>query len=207
MIVSRKNSQSYIVICLFLCILLNYLLLNYLYTHTKSSNLHFNALNKQKHDHLADLPIPLTYELKNIPVLCQLPLLPTGCEATAATMLLQWAGVSVTMGEFADALPKGPLPSLKGGRLVGGNPNKEFVGDPYQTSGLGIYNEPMQEVLNIFLPNEIENLTGCSFDELLLVISSERPILVWATIGMAKPSINSTWVDAVGNEVVWKIPE
>lgn len=208
MVGTKRNSQSYIFISLILCILLNYLLLSYIYAPNGSRFLmFFQNTNPTENSNLIDTPIPSAYEVKNVPALCQMPLLPTGCEATAATMLLQWAGVSVALNEVADALPKGPLPTLKGGVIIGGNPAKEFVGNPYLKSGLGIYNKPIYDVLNTFLPDQIVNMTGCSFDELLPVISSERPILVWATIQMVKPSINSVWKDASGNEVIWKIPE
>lgn len=51
------------------------------------------------------------YEIPDVPVLSQNPELPTGCEATATTMLLQWAGVQVNKSEVADALPKEDMPS------------------------------------------------------------------------------------------------
>lgn len=146
-------------------------------------------------------------EIPNVPTLHQLPTLPTGCEAVSATMLLQWKGLDITMEEVANALPKGKRPFVLGGTLVGGNPYIEFVGNPYLTTGFGVYHGPIFDILNKYYPNEAMDMTGCSFEDLLTVIDSGQPIIVWATIGMKKPKINSIWTDIDGNKIIWKTPE
>lgn len=143
--------------------------------------------------------------IKNVPIICQNPTLPTGCEAASTAMVLQWAGINVTMENIADALPKGKLPYQSGDKLMGGNPDYEFVGNPYKKSGFGVFHKPIAKVIDKYLP--AEDLTGCSFNDLLKVIDSNRPIIVWATINMKKPSINATWYDESGNKVVWKVPQ
>ncbi|PKM94377.1 MAG: hypothetical protein CVU84_09905 [Firmicutes bacterium HGW-Firmicutes-1] len=143
--------------------------------------------------------------IQNVPIIYQNPTLPTGCEAAAAAMLLQWAGFNVTMENIADALPKGKLPYKSGNKLMGGNPDYEFVGSPYKKSGFGVFHKPIANAIEKYSP--CEDLTGCSFEELLMLIDNNRPIIVWATINMKKPSINSTWYDERGNKVVWKVPE
>lgn len=143
--------------------------------------------------------------IKNVPIIYQNPKLPTGCEAASAAMLLQWAGINITMENVADALPKGKLPYQSGNKLMGGNPDYEFVGNPYKKSGFGVFHKPIANVIDKYIQSE--DLTGCSFNELLKVIDSNRPIIVWATINMKKPSINSTWYDERGNKVVWKTPQ
>ncbi|PKM49597.1 MAG: hypothetical protein CVV02_15275 [Firmicutes bacterium HGW-Firmicutes-7] len=147
----------------------------------------------------------LNNPIQDVPMVYQNPLLPTGCEAAATAMLLQWVGMDVTMENIADALPKGKLPYQSGDKLIGGNPDYEFVGDPYKKSGFGVFHKPIANIINTYLP--ADDLTGCSFDDLLKVIDSNRPIIVWATINMRKPSINASWIDERGNKVIWKIPE
>lgn len=143
--------------------------------------------------------------IKNVPMIYQNPTLPTGCEIVSAAMLLQWAGVKVSPKEIADAIPKGSLPYQSGSKLIGGNPDYEFVGDPYKKSGFGVFHKPIADCMNKY--KVARDLTGCSFDELLKVIDSNHPVVVWATINMKKPSINSVWYDTKGNKVVWKTPQ
>lgn len=203
MLSSKKKNNSIIWLYLFLCILLNYLLLNYLYNPKPGPNF----INPQYQNHYSANEIHITREVNNVPTLSQLPLLPTGCEAAAVAMFLQWAGIDVTMAEIADGLPKGQLPSDHNGELIGGNPNYEFVGNPFSTTGFGVFNQPISDVINHYLPDQSSNMTGCSFEELFEVLDSNRPLIIWATINMKEPTINCVWHDVHGNEVIWKTPE
>lgn len=147
-------------------------------------------------------------QLKDVPIISQLPNLPTGCEATAATMLLQWAGCNITKEDIANELPKGAKPyTNENGILIGGNPNNEFIGDPFSSSGFGVYHKPIYNIIEKYLPNNALDLTGKSFNEIFNSIKNNRPVIVWATIDNKTPRINSTWYDINGNEVVWKTPE
>lgn len=146
-------------------------------------------------------------EVEAIPVIGQMPELPTGCEATAATMLLQWAGVDVTKEDIANSLVKGPAPKSMDGILYGANPNRAFVGDPFSIYGYGVFHEPIADVLNTYLEGSVHDATGISFKNLLKILSSGRPVIAWATIDMKEPRVSKTWYDEYGNEVVWKTPE
>lgn len=221
MYVSEKKNNSYIIIYLILCIFLNYLLLSYLYSNNTYSHI-IPGVNdritgqtqaQSEADTQNNESIPEKSQVKSNSIdielspICQLPNLPTGCEAASAAMLLQWAGVDVTKEEIADALPKGELPVQKNGQFTGGNPNKEFVGSPYSSSGFGVFHEPIARIIESYLPGRVKDITGCTFDTLLKIIDSGRPVMVWVTINMAEPKINSTWYDKDGNKVVWKTPE
>lgn len=149
------------------------------------------------------------YESRMIEIapLSQMPDLPTGCEAVAATMLLQWAGIEVEMNDVAYALPKGNLPEEnEDGAVVGGNPEHEFVGDPYSV-GYGIYHEPLAKVLEDFAPGRVKDMTGGTFDELLDTVYYGNPVLVWATERMDYPYLSTEWEDYEGNLVNWYEPE
>lgn len=198
MTTQKKNDvfRNYIVY-LIMCIILNYLLLDYLFSpqiiimQTDSSQLIENSIS----------------EITDVPILSQLPLLPTGCEAVSAAMLLQWLGQDVSISEIANALPKGDVPSYKNGQLIGPNPNKEFIGNPFSKKGFGVYHKPIYDILDSYMPNKFKDITGYSFNDLLEVIDNKQPVLVWATINMSKPSINSIWHDELGNKIIWKVPE
>lgn len=153
------------------------------------------------------VPPPAHAEINNVPIFAQFPTLPTGCEATATAMLLNWAGVKVSKEEVARVLPKGPLPYAKVNRVYGGNPNMVFVGNPFSTSGYGIFHQPIARILNHYLPGSALDLTGCEFEELLKVVGNGKPILVWATINMMPTYVSHTWYDEMGQRVDWKINE
>lgn len=147
------------------------------------------------------------YQVPYVPILSQLPQLPNGCEAVAATMLLNWAGLDVTKEEIAEALPKGDMPSMNDdGAWVGANPSQVFVGDPFGV-GFGIFHTPVAELLDQYLPGQIEDLSGSSFNELLGTIRSGRPVMIWATEHMDTPYAEDEWQDAEGNLIEWYEPE
>ncbi|MGZ4112372.1 MAG: C39 family peptidase, partial [Tumebacillaceae bacterium] len=118
--------------------------------------------------------------ITDVPVIGQYPKLPTGCEATALTMLLQWAGVQVTKEDVADALVKEPLPFERDGRMIGGHPNRGFVGDPYTEESFGVFHEPIAAAVETFLPGRADDRSGMRFAELLALIDEGRPVVVWA---------------------------
>lgn len=147
------------------------------------------------------------YHIPNISPVSQLPDLPNGCEAVAAAMLLNWAGVDVTKEEVAGKLPLGSLPSVNDdGAMIGGNPQREFVGDPFSV-GYGIFHKPVADVLDSYLPGEITDVTGSTFDDLLDIIKSGRPAMVWATERMAAPHLTAEWQDKDGSVIEWYDPE
>lgn len=146
-------------------------------------------------------------EVLDVPLIPQRPSLPTGCEATSMAMLLQWADLDVSKEEIALLLPKGRIPHRYNGHLYADNPNNAFIGDPFSEEGYGVFHQPITDLINYYLPGLAVDMTGCSFDDLLSVIDTGRPIIVWATIGMKPPRISKTWYDPDGNEVQWKTPQ
>ncbi|WP_105618146.1 C39 family peptidase [Vallitalea okinawensis] len=147
------------------------------------------------------------HEVLDVPLIPQLPNLPTGCEATSTAMLLQWADLDVSKEEVALLLPKSKIPHRHNGQLYAANPNTSFIGDPYSVEGYGVFHQPITDLINFYLPGLAVDMTGCTFEDLLAVIDSGRPIIVWTTIGMKQPRISKTWYDPNGNEVQWKTPQ
>jgi len=153
--------------------------------------------NEEMHDYQVLHTVPIS----------QLPDLPNGCEAVAATMLLNWAGVDVSKEQIATELPKGPLPAIQeDGTWQGANPEDVFVGDPFDV-GYGIYHKPIAQLLKRYLPGRIIDLTGSPLDKLLDTVKSGRPVLVWATEHMDPPVLRDEWVEPNGNIVDWYDPE
>jgi len=145
--------------------------------------------------------------IQGVPIIRQFPQLPTGCEATSATMLLRWAGVNVSKEDVARAIPRGSIPVLREGKLRGGNPNSVFVGNPFSKRGYGVYHSPIANVIDRYLPGKALDITGTTFNNLLEIVNSGRPVVVWVTINKAPARVSKIWYDSNGNKVVWKIPE
>lgn len=150
----------------------------------------------------------------------QYPILPTGCEATSISMLLNWLyltqgiPISVTKEEIAHRLPKEPNPHQEAntGRLIGGNPRRAFIGDPFTPESFGIFHEPVIEFLRKELPEgwTTLNLTGKPWEELLQAMSStSSPAIIWCTLRMQPSKETDVWIDCKdsSNEIRWKSPQ
>lgn len=146
-------------------------------------------------------------EVQGVSVISQLPELPSGCEIAAATMLIKWAGVNVDKQDIAKSIPKSSLPANKNGFLQGNSPDDAFIGDPFSDNGLGVYHGPIASVINKYLPDQVKDITGTSFENLLKRIDDGQPIVVWATMNLAEPTLCATWYDVNGKKVKWIAPE
>lgn len=118
------------------------------------------------------------------PLVKQLPELARGCEVTSLAMLLQHAGVGANKLVLAEEIKKDPVKFVKkNGKKYFGNPNIGFVGDmySYKKPGFGVYNGPIEELANQYLPDRVANLSGGSFDEVLNYLAAGHPVWVITT--------------------------
>ncbi|TMN21958.1 hypothetical protein FH966_02755 [Lentibacillus cibarius] len=145
--------------------------------------------------------------IQGVPAYYQYPELPTGCEATSLAMLLSWGlGRDVSKYDVADTLRKGAKVRLVDGERTGANPNKSFVGDPYTDSddgSYGVFERPILEALDVFMSGRGVDLTGTSFDALLDVIRSGKPVLAWTTLEQRETFYGLSWTDADGDVIDW----
>ncbi len=115
------------------------------------------------------------------PVIPQLPELPRGCEVTSLAMLLHSAGVEADKMELAEKVKKHPAKrEIRDGKIYYGDPHNGFIGDMYsfETPGLGVYHAPIMELAEAYLPGQMVNLTGQTFEELKIPLSDGRPVWV-----------------------------
>lgn len=148
-----------------------------------------------------------TFYITNIPFINQYPDYPTGCESVALTILLNYYGVLVTPDDIISSLPKGSIPYTENGITYGGNPEVEFIGNPYSLNSYGVYEKPLAEVANKFKPG-INIATGTSFDEILKIVGTGRPVLVWTSMYLATPYISKSWIyKPTGETIYWKANE
>ncbi|MEK5390394.1 C39 family peptidase [Margalitia sp. FSL K6-0131] len=139
-----------------------------------------DALVNSDHEQYAVIKIKDAVSI-NVPSINQHPELDRGCEVTSLAMLLQSAGVQVDKLTLAKEIKKNPTPrTIKNGKIYYGDPNEGFVGNiyTYHKPGYGVYNKPIYELGNKFLPGKLINLTGHSFEDLKIYLSDDRPIWV-----------------------------
>ena len=110
----------------------------------------------------------------------QFPELPTGCEATAASIISRMQGVLVTKTEIANALPKAKTSY----DFV-----DAYIGNPYSYTGWSCSARAITKTLNVIFSTREEfaavELTGDDLDSLKL------PAAVWVSINMAIPKTPS----------------
>ena len=148
-----------------------------------------------------------TFYITNVPLINQYPDYPTGCESVALTILLNYYGILVTPDDIISNLPKGDIPYSKDGQIYGGNPEIEFVGNPYSLNSFGVYEKPLAKVANQYKTG-IKIATGTDFDEILKIVGSGTPVIVWTSMNLASPYISTSWIYEPTDETIyWKANE
>ena len=101
-----------------------------------------------------------------VPVIMQLPELPTGCEAVSVTMLLNYAGVEITKSQVAEEMPRANDPHLG------------YLGDPFTYYGGTIYPEPFEGLITGYV-GSYQNLTGVSIEKIRALLMDGKPVVAW----------------------------
>lgn len=143
-----------------------------------------------------------------VPYLSQEGILPTGCEAVSAAMVLQYWGVDIDAVELAEILPCSPL-SEKKGELYGPDPNEYFVGSPFDPDSYGCYAPVIEKVISQAAPSlSAQVLYDCSLDTLYQeYVSQGIPVLLWCTINMQESYHGAAWLLPDGSPFVWRSNE
>ncbi len=140
----------------------------------------------------------------------QNPELPTGCEVTALTILLNHLGYSVDKLTMA----RNYLPKLdfywENGIYYGADFRTTFAGNPESEYSYGCYAPCIVTTANsYFSANEFDaaacDITGVDFDSLLTdYIDNDKPVLIWITSSnLHEPYYTSIWTTPDGEEVQW----
>lgn len=151
-------------------------------------------------------------EIEEFPIVYQMPELPTGCEITAMTMVLNYYGLPADKVEMATVY----LPTLDStgtyygddGLLYGNDLGSYFIGDPTQDSGIACGAKAIIVAANSYLADcgsalEAVNCTGSTADELYEMVSQGIPVVVWCTIGMYDRVVEEGWYTENGDYVDW----
>lgn len=139
---------------------------------------YFRDLNTVAWENTTEIP----QEVLNVPLILQLPDLPRGAAVTSLAMLLNFAGEKVDKTELATNLKKDMTPLSKdaNGNIHWGNPYEGFVGEMFffDSPGYGVYHPPIMELAADHLPNQMINLSGAEFQDVLYPIHQGSPVWV-----------------------------
>ncbi len=155
-------------------------------------------------DHPDDYEMTSGKYLLDVPLVKQNPELKYGCEVTSLTMMLQYAGIATNKMELYNAIRKDEDPirrSPSGDIISWGNPADGFVGDMTgKQAGYAVFDKPMEELVNRYLPNRAVNLTNHGFDEVLQHVAYGYPVVVWTTGDYRLPDRPESW--SHGNQTI-----
>ena len=136
----------------------------------------------------------------DIPFVSQYPELPTGCEITALTTVLNYLGYNVDKLTMADYyLDKGEMGEV--------SPYKAFVGNPRDEDSCGAFAPVLVNSATKYLKSQrsymnVYNITGAEYNELLDYVDDGHPVLVWETMYMKEPYESCTW-NIDGENIMW----
>lgn len=123
--------------------------------------------------------------------LLQMPNLPTGCEITSLTAVLNYWGYGVDKETMVDKY-------LEKGQLGQVTAYEAFIGVPSSTAGYGCFAPVIQRAANKYLSEQNSfyrayDLTGAALEDLYKEINQNHPVIVWATINMEEPRYYPQW--------------
>lgn len=151
--------------------------------------------------------------IESFPLIYQEPELPTGCEITAMTMVLNYYGFAVDKTKMAaQYLPTEEANFYYGsdGLLYGNDMENYFVGDPFSRNGYICGAGAIITAANTFLQDEgsslrAQNLTGASTESVYKFVSEGTPVMVWGTIGMEERAETDGWYRQDGKFMEWSV--
>lgn len=122
----------------------------------------------------------------------QNPELPSGCEITSLTMVLNYLGYDVDKCDLADNY------------LDKGEPGEvsyydAFIGDPRKWWPYGCFSPVIERTAVKYLTEKgstlgVYNTTGTSLDGLFTQIEQGNPVIIWATMYMSKSYEGVVWI-------------
>lgn len=138
----------------------------------------------------------------NFPVVMQRPELPTGCEVTSLTMLLNYLGYPVSKTTMASNY----LPKVLSGYTGVVDIDYYFCGDPFKTSGVACGAGALVTATNHYFLDCGSSLRGIdisrsSVSSVYAYVSGGMPAVVMTTIGMANRKSATGWYTSSGKYV------
>lgn len=147
---------------------------------------------------------PLNGTRISVPYISQKGILPNGCEAVSATMVLQYWGYSLSAENFVDRYLDCGEMDFSGSPWKGPDPSEAYAGDPRSArNGFGCFAPVIARCMEKVIgeEHEVKNLTGISLDQLCRdYIDQGIPAVVWATVNMRPVTKYHQWKSYDGRE-------
>ena len=138
-----------------------------------------------------------------VPLIKQLPELPTGCEVTSLAMAINHYGIKISKTVLADVF-------LEKGEYRAADYRKVFVGDPREVNAYGCYADVIVKCAEKFFDTvssrsfDVINASGCTPQALYAYTDMGYPVIVWASNKMLPTFEGPSWTDSkTGNTVTW----
>lgn len=150
-------------------------------------------------------------QLTGFDIIEQYPELPTGCEITAMTMVLNYYGYQVNKVTMAlDYMPKVQAEFYRSedGRLMGPDLENFFVGDPTEETGYICGTGAIVTAANRYLADVGSDLTAAAMknaqpEKLYDLIDQGAPVVIWCTINMEDRAETDGWYREDGTYMEW----
>lgn len=107
--------------------------------------------------------------VSGVPLIAQRPELPNGCEITAVTMMLQYAGANVDKMQLAQEMPRSS------------DPNYGYIGQPWDSTGITIFPNALMSLVEKYA-GTAKDLTGQDFNAIKYQIDIGHPVVTWNTL-------------------------
>ncbi len=144
--------------------------------------------------------------LSNVPTINQYPNYYTGCESVALTILLRYYNINISPNQVIDSLKKTGLPYSDNGVMYGGNPELEFIGNPYG-NGYGVFEHPIADVANKY-KSGIHIEKDFPLSRVFELVKNGHPVQVWSSMYLALPYVSTSWIyKPTGEKINWHANE
>lgn len=164
----------------------------------------------KKEDKPTTVIIKENKKIINVSAICQYPELPTGCESVAATMVLRYYGENVTSQQFASEwLGCSENFYKSNNELYGPDPNEVFAGNPFSENSYGCFASVIVKAINANSAEcKAQKITDKSLSRLCdEYINNNKPVLIWATMGMKESKSGKSWYLPNGERFTWTAGE
>ena len=139
--------------------------------------------------------------INNFPTYSQFPNYPNGCETVALYLMLKYYGVNVSPETLVNNLKKGDGVHWENGIRYGGDPEIEFVGDPRDAHGYGVYQKPIINLASKY-KSGMTDYTGHSLSQVLELVRSGKPVQVWVSINLKNTSVCANWTHKASRKTI-----
>lgn len=139
-----------------------------------------------------------TYQITGVPVMFQ-DEYKACCESYACTMLMQYLGFDLEIGEFVNNyLYVRPLEYAEDGTIYGPDLDAAFAGD--LQFGYGINAPGMAKCMNNYLKDQNSTLKatplkGVTLEDLCKTyVKNDIPVMIWSTANLQEPYVKKSWI-------------